>query len=104
MADERRLDIKVGMNTSELNENIKKTKTELGVLQSEVRKTDAELKAYGKSQETLQSKHDALTRTIDKQEEQLETLKVAYEKTVQASGKSSKEALYLEKSMKNIKY
>lgn len=102
MADERRLDIKVRMNSGELDENIKKTKTELSVFQSEVKRTDAELKAYGKSTETLGAKQSALTKTIDKQEDQMESLQVAYDASVASSGKASKQSMYLERQMNTL--
>ena len=102
MADERRLDIKVRMSSEELSNQIKQTKNELGGLQSEVRRTDAELKAYGKSTETLENKQEALQKTISKQEDQMESLSIAYERSVKATGNASKESIYLQKQMNNL--
>ena len=88
MADERRLDIKVGMNASELDAEIKKTKAQLGVFKSEVTKTDAEMKAYGKSTQTLGNKKAALTKQISAQEKQMSLLEAAYAKSVKSNIKS----------------
>lgn len=102
MADERRLDIKVRMSSEELSNQIKQTRNELGGLQSAVKRTDAELKAYGKSTETLENKQDALQKTISKQEDQMESLSIAYERSVKATGEASKESIYLQKQMNNL--
>ena len=102
LADERRLDIKVRMSSEELSNQIKQTKNELGGLQSEVRRTDAELKAYGKSTETLENKQEALQKTISKQEDQMESLSIAYERSVKATGNASKESIFLQKQMNNL--
>ena len=102
MADERRLDIKVRMSSEELSNQIKQTRNELGGLQSEVRRTDAELKAYGKSTETLENKQEALQKVIAKQEDQMESLSIAYERSVKATGSASKESIFLQKQMNNL--
>ena len=102
MADERRLDIKVRMSSEELSNQIKQTRNELGGLQSEVRRTDAELKAYGKSTETLENKQEALQKVISKQEDQMESLSIAYERSVKATGNASKESIFLQKQMNNL--
>lgn len=100
--DERRLDIKVRMSSEELSNQIKQTRNELGGLQSEVRRTDAELKAYGKSTETLENKQEALQKVISKQEDQMESLSIAYERSVKATGNASKESIFLQKQMNNL--
>lgn len=102
MADERRLDIKVGMNASELDAEIKKTKAQLGVFKSEVTKTDAEMRAYGKSTDTLKNKKSALTKQIKGQEHQMALLEAAYKKSVEATGESSKKSMFLEKQMNQL--
>lgn len=90
------------MSSEELSNQIKQTRNELGGLQSEVRRTDAELKAYGKSTETLENKQEALQKVIAKQEDQMESLSIAYERSVKATGSASKESIFLQKQMNNL--
>lgn len=90
------------MSSEELSNQIKQTRNELGGLQSEVRRTDAELKAYGKSTETLENKQEALQKVISKQEDQMESLSIAYERSVKATGNASKESIFLQKQMNNL--
>lgn len=65
--------IKVGANTSEFTQASKKMAAELKVINSEMKASEAEAKALGKADATLEGKKKALTQALNLQNTQLTT-------------------------------
>lgn len=102
MADERRLDIKVGMDQGQLAHDIKITKEHIKNFRAEINKTDAEMKAFGKSSDALGKKKETLTKQLAAEEKQMDMLTEAYALQVEKSGENTKGALKLEREINNL--
>ena len=102
MADERRLDIKVGMDSAQLSQDIKAARDNVRTFATEVKKADAEMRSFGKSSDTLAQKKKSLTSQLSSQEKQMELLNKAYEEQVSKSGKTSVQSQKLERDINNL--
>ena len=101
MADTRALDIQVSMNTAQLNSDIGRAKGLVATFNSEIRRSDAEMKTFGKTR-GLGTKKEALTKKFEAQVKQMELTKHAYDEQVKSSGDSSKQSLKLARDMNNL--
>lgn len=99
MADDRYFGIKVGLSDEELVKGVKETINTLNTMKSEVNKTSAELKAYGKTEETLSASQNALNKIIKEQEKYLGMLAEQHKRTANAQGEDSKQAQALERKI-----
>lgn len=123
--------IKVGANTSEFTQASKKMAAELKVINSEMKASEAEAKALGKADATLEGKKKALTQALNLQNNQLttqtnhiktleqrlekqkatqadltkkvDTTTAAYKKAVATYGENSTEAKKLEDTLDKLK-
>lgn len=123
--------IKVGANTSEFTQASKKMAAELKVINSEMKASEAEAKALGKADATLEGKKKALTQALNLQNTQLttqtnhiktleqrlekqkatqadltkkvDTTTAAYKKAVATYGENSTEAKKLEDTLDKLK-
>lgn len=123
--------IKVGANTSEFTQASKKMAAELKVINSEMKASEAEAKALGKADATLEGKKKALTQALNLQNTQLttqtnhiktleqrlekqkatqadltkkvDTTTAAYKKAVATYGENSTEAKKLEDTFDKLK-
>lgn len=102
MADTRALDIQVSMNTAQLNADIGKAKGLVATFTSEIKRSDAEMKAFGKSSDGLASKKEALTKKFEAQGKQMELLTKAYDEQIKAGNDTSKQTLKLERDINNL--
>ena len=102
MSDERRLDIKLGMDSAQLAADIRTAKEQVRTFSTEVRKADAEMKAFGKSSDGLAKKKQSLTRQFNAEEDQMALLNKAYDDQVAKSGANSKQAMKLERDINNL--
>ena len=91
MADTRALDIQVSMNTAQLNSDIGKAKGLVATFNSEIRRSDAEMKTFGKTTEALGTKKEALTKKFEAQVKQMELTKAAYDEQIKAGNDTSKQ-------------
>lgn len=123
--------IKVGANTSEFTQASKKMAAELKVINSEMKASEAEAKALGKADATLEGKKKALTQALNLQNTQMttqtnhiktleqrlekqkatqadltkkvDTTTAAYKKAVATYGENSTEAKKLEDTLDKLK-
>lgn len=102
ISDERRLDIKVGMDSAQLSQDIKAARDNVRTFATEVKKADAEMRSFGKSSDTLAQKKKSLTSQLSSQEKQMELLNKAYEEQVSKSGKTSVQSQKLERDINNL--
>ena len=102
MTDTRALDIKVSMNQAQLNADIRTAKGLVSTFTSEVRRSDAELKAFGKTSDGLGQKKESLTKKFQAQEKQMELLNKAYEEQIKAGNDTSKQTLKLERDINTL--
>lgn len=102
ISDERRLDIKVGMDSAQLSQDIKAARDNVRTFATEVKKADAEMRSFGKSSDTLAQKKKSLTSQLSSQEKQMELLNKAYEDQVSKSGKTSVQSQKLERDINNL--
>lgn len=102
ISDERRLDIKVGMDNAQLSQDIKAARDNVRTFATEVKKADAEMRSFGKSSDTLAQKKKSLTSQLSSQEKQMELLNKAYEEQVSKSGKTSVQSQKLERDINNL--
>lgn len=102
ISDERRLDIKVGMDSAQLAQDIKTAKNHIRTFGTEIRKADAEMRAFGKSSDTLSQKKKSLTSQLKSQEKAMELLNKAYEEQVTKSGEGSQQSQKLKRDINNL--
>lgn len=102
LADERRLDIKVGMDSAQLAQDIKTAKNHIRTFGTEIRKADAEMRAFGKSSDTLSQKKKSLTSQLKSQEKAMDLLNKAYTDQVAKSGEGSQQSQKLKRDINNL--
>ena len=102
MADTRALDIKVSMNQGELDAGIKVAKRLVSEFTSEIRRSDAEMKAFGKTSDSLGTKKESLNKKLEAQNKQMELLQASYEKQVKAGNDTSQQTIKLKRDINNL--
>lgn len=102
MADTRRLDIKVGMSSAQLAQDIKTAKNHIRTFKTEVKKADAGMRAFGKSSDSLSKKKKSLTSQLKSQEKAMELLNKAYTDQIAKSGEGSQQSQKLKRDINNL--
>lgn len=93
--------IKWSMDSKGFNDGLTKMNKSMSLLKSEFSATASKLKVFGNSTDQLKNKQEYLTKAMDIQKSKIDVLKNSYDKQVQATGESSKEAQNLAIKLNN---
>ncbi len=90
------------MDSAQLAQDIKTAKNHIRTFGTEIRKADAEMRAFGKSSDTLSQKKKSLTSQLKSQEKAMELLNEAYTDQVEKSGEGSQQSQKLKRDINNL--
>src|SRR5690625_6650183 len=91
------------MNSAQLAQDIKTAKNHIRTFGTEIRKADAEMRAFGKSSDTLSQKKKSLTSQLKSQEKAMDLLNKAYTDQVAKSGEGSQQSQKLKRDRKSTR-
>lgn len=83
------LQVNIGLNSQGFQQGISSVNKQLKVAQAEFRNAASSLKDFGKGTEGLKAKSDYLTKSISLQQQKVDSLKEAYEKSKSETGENS---------------
>lgn len=90
MAKEFDTIIRVGMNSTSMEQSTAEINRKIRVLDSSFKAINSEAKSFGETTETLQKKQDVLSQKIQLQVNRVEKLKNEYEKSKEETGENSR--------------